>query len=313
MSYNRDPSREIYRPLRRIFLGGVLLCLFFLFILWRIDSPRVERMRAAVVDAVVPKVSWVLTPVTMTFEMAGNFRTYQQLYRQNQDLRRELQQMKAWKEAALQLEQQNAQLLDLNNLQLDPKLTFVTGVILADSGSPFRQSVLLNIGARDGIRDGWAAMDGIGVVGRISGVGRDSARVILLTDTNSTIPVRIQPSAQDALMVGDNSPQPYADFIETPELVRPGDRVVTSGDGGVFPPDPLVGQIVEGRDGRLRIRLAADYGRMEFLRVLRSGEPEEVEGPGGLIAPPIPPALPGGPAEVSAPEIPAPPESDADG
>ncbi len=80
--------------------------------------------------------------------------------------------MQAWKEAALQLEQENARLLDLNNVRLDPRLTFVTGVVMADSGSPFRQSVLLNVGARDGIVDGWAAMDGIGLVGRISGVGQ---------------------------------------------------------------------------------------------------------------------------------------------
>ena len=58
--------------------------------------------------------------------------------------------MQAWKEAALQLEQENARLLDLNNVRLDPRLTYVTGVVLADSGSPFRQSVLLNVGARDG-------------------------------------------------------------------------------------------------------------------------------------------------------------------
>ncbi|MEM8959417.1 MAG: rod shape-determining protein MreC [Pseudomonadota bacterium] len=291
MTQDRDPAREMYRPLRRIFVGGVLLCLCLIFVLWRIDGPRVERLRAAVVNAVVPQVAWILTPVSATIEMAGSFRTYQQLYRQNQDLRRELQQMRAWKEAALQLEQKNARLLALNNLQLDPKLTFVTGIVLADSGSPFRQSVLLNVGARDGIRDGWAAMDGTGVVGRISGVGRDSARVILLTDTNSTIPVTIQPSSQHALMVGDNSPLPYVDFLETPELVRPGDRVVTSGDGGVFPPDLLVGQIVEGRDGRMRIRPAADYGRLEFLRVLRFGDPERVDGPGSLIPPPTPPRV----------------------
>lgn len=292
MTQDRDPARDMYRPLRRILVGGLLLCLCVTFVLWRIDGPRVERVRAAVIDAIVPKVSWVLQPVSATIEMAGSFRTYQQLYRQNQDLRRELQQMKAWKEAALQLEQKNARLLDLNNLQLDPKLTFVTGVVLADSGSPFRQSVLLNVGARDGIRDGWATMDGIGVVGRISGVGRDSARVILLTDTNSTIPVTIQPSAQRALLVGDNSTLPYIDFLETTELVRPGDRVVTSGDGGVFPPDLLVGQIVQGRDGRLRVRLAADYGRLEFLRVVRFGDPEQVDGPGALIPPPVPPRGP---------------------
>jgi rod shape-determining protein MreC len=141
------------------------------FILWRIDSPRVERFRAALVDAVVPNLDWAMAPVTLVVGMIDDFQSYTRIYEQNQELKRELQQMKAWKEAALQLEQKNARLLDLNKVRLDPKLTHVTGVVMADSGSPFRQSVLLNVGARDGIRDGWATMDGIGLVGRISGVG----------------------------------------------------------------------------------------------------------------------------------------------
>jgi rod shape-determining protein MreC len=68
--------------------------------------------------------------------------------------------------------------------------------------------------------------------------------------------------------------------------VRPGDRVVTSGDGGVFPAGLLVGQVAQGTDRRLRVRLAADYGRLEFLRVLRSHESERITDPGALIAPP---------------------------
>mgnify|MGYP006190685543 CR=1 FL=1 len=93
-------------------------------------------------------------PITKAAAMVDEFQSYASLYEQNQELRRELQQMKAWKEAALQLEQKNARLLDLNNVRLDPKFTHVTGVVMADSGSPFRQSVLLNVGARDGVRDG---------------------------------------------------------------------------------------------------------------------------------------------------------------
>ena len=85
---------------------------------------------------------------------------------------------------------------------MDPRLTYITGVVLADSGSPFRQSVLLNVGARDGIMDGWAAMDGIGLVGRISGVGENTARVILLTDATSRIPAVIQPSGQRCHDIG---------------------------------------------------------------------------------------------------------------
>ena len=241
----------------------------------------------------MPSFDWAMAPVTATVNILRDFQSYRRIHEQNQELRRELQQMKAWKEAALQLEQENARLLDLNNVRLDPRLTYVTGVVMADSGSPFRQSVLLNIGARDGIVDGWAAMDGIGLVGRISGVGKSTSRVILLTDTSSRIPVTIQPSGQRAMLAGDNSAVPPIEFLENPDLVRPGDRVVSSGDGGVFPAGLLVGQVAQDPGGRLRVRLAADYERLEFLRVLRHLGTEEINDPGGLIAPRV---LPGGAA-----------------
>jgi rod shape-determining protein MreC len=270
----------------------MILCLFGIFLLWRIDSPRVERFRAAVVDSIVPNLDWAMAPVTGLANLITDFQSYQRIYEQNQDLRRELQQMRAWREAALQLEQENAKLLDLNNVRLDPNLTYITGVVMADSGSPFRQSVLLNVGARDGILDGWPAMDGIGLVGRISGVGENTSRTILLTDTSSRIPVIIQPSGQRAILVGDNTIYPPIEFLENPDVVRPGDRVVSSGDGGLFPADLLVGQVALGNDRRLRVRLAADYERLEFLRVLRSRQSEQLNDPGSLIAPATAPVLP---------------------
>ncbi len=129
-------------------------------------------------------------------------------------------------------------------------------------------------------------MDGLGLVGRIAGVGSRTARVILLTDTSSRIAVTISPSGQKAILTGDNTFYPLLDFIENADAVRPGDRVMTSGDGGLFPPDILVGTVALGTDQRLRLRLVADYQRLEFLRVLRSGEREDITDPGGLLVPP---------------------------
>ncbi|MDZ4095980.1 MAG: rod shape-determining protein MreC [Paracoccaceae bacterium] len=304
MAKDRTSPDEFSRPIRRILVWGLVLMLLALFLLWRIDSPRVERFRSALVDRLVPSFDWALLPVTKAVSMIDSFQSYASLYDQNQELRRELQQMKAWKEAALQLEQQNARLLEFNQVRLDPSLTHVTGVVLADSGSPFRQSVLLNVGNRDGIRDGWAAMDGIGLAGRISGVGLRTARVILLTDSNSRIPVVVQPSGQKALLSGDNTPAPPLEFLEKPDLVRPGDQVVTSGDGGVFPAGLLVGQVALGPDRRLRARLSADYGRLAFLRVLRSHDLEPITDPGGLVAQPLStlaPVLPTEPEPVVGP------------
>lgn len=284
MAIDRRGQEEYGRPVRRVLIGVLVVFLLAVFGVWRIDNPRMERFRANIVDKVVPSFDWALIPVTKVSRMFDDFQSYSRIYEQNQELRRELQQMKSWREAAIQLEQENARLLDLNKVRLNAQLTFVTGVVLIDNGSPFRRSVLLNVGARDGIRDGWATMDGLGLVGRIAGVGEKTSRVILLTDTNSRIPVTIQPSGQKALLVGDNTLAPPVDIVENIEDVRPGDRVVTSGDGKVFPADILVGQIAQGPDRRLRVKLAADYGRLEFLRVLRTPSVEGINTTGGLIA-----------------------------
>ena len=283
MSKDRGTSESFGRPVRRILTGLLVMVMLAVFLLWRIDGPRAERARAALIDRVVPPMDWALVPVTRGIELVEDFESYAQLQKQNNELRRDLQRMKAWKEAALQLEQENAKLLDLNKVRLDPKLTYITGVVLTDAGSPFRQSVLLNVGRRDGIQDGWATTDGLGLVGRISGVGGNSSRVLLLTDPASRVPVTIQPSGQRAILIGDNSRQPVIDFVEAPEDVRAGDRVVSSGDGEVFPAGLLVGQVVLGADGLIRLRLSADYERLEFLRVLRSRPVERLEGPGELV------------------------------
>lgn len=304
----RDRSQEDFvTPLKRLLYILTIAFLLLTFLLWRIDSPRVERFRSMVLDRVVPSMDWAMAPVTGSINLFREFQSYQRVVEQNKELRRELQQMKSWKEAALQLEQENARLLDLNNVRLDPQLTFITGVVLADAGSPFRQSVLLNIGERDGIVDGWAAMDGIGLVGRISGVGQRTSRVMLLSDSSSRVPASIQPSGETALIVGDNSVAPLIEFLENPDQVRPGDRVISSGDGGVFPSGLLIGYVAQDPGGRLRVRLSADYERLEFLRVLRDHGTEKFSGTGQVVAPDTPIS-----AAPNVPEPPAIPQESAD-
>ena len=147
--------------------------------------------------------------------------------------------------------------------------------------------MLINVGARDGILDGWAAMDGIGLVGRVSGVGERSSRVLLLTDASSRVPVTVQPSGQRGLIVGDNTLAPPIDFVENRDLIRPGDRVVSSGDGDVFPSGVLIGHIAVDTGGRMRVRLAADYERLEFLRILRNYGTERISDPGRMVLPEV--------------------------
>ncbi len=215
--------------------------------------------------------------------MVSDFQSYTRVYEQNQELRRELQRMKGWREAALQLEQKNAQLLALNNVKLNPGLAFITGEVMTDSGSPFSQSALVNIGRQDGVRDGSAAVDGLGLVGRIAGVGEVTSRILFLSDVSSSVPVVIVPSGRRAIVRGDNSIVPPLDFLDSEAGVQAGSRVMTSGDGGVFPSDILIGQVAIDPQGHFRVRLAADYENLEFIRVLKVTPREDIGGPGEII------------------------------
>ncbi len=302
MAFQNENSTEYLRGVRRVLIVGAAVALTAIFLVWRIDNARVEQLRASLVDRFVPSFEWTLKPVAAAARLVSDFRSYARVYEQNDELRRELQRMQGWREAALQLEQKNAQLLALNNVRLNPRLTFVTGEVMADAGSPFGQSAMVNVGREDGVTDGAAVVDGLGLVGRIAGVGEQSARVILLTDSSSRVPAFVRPSGQRAILAGDNRAAPVLEFLEAPGEVRAGDRVVASGAGGLFPPELLIGQVVVSPDGRLRVLPAADYRRLDFVRVIRHAEPGLVEGPGDIIGPllasqPTPPSAPA--AEVA--------------
>ena len=257
---------------------------------WRIDNARVEQLRVSLIDRFVPSFAWTTKPLAATAHMIADLRAYGRVYEQNAELRRELQRMQGWREVALQLEQKNARLLALNNVRLNPRMTFVTGEVMADAGSPFRQSVMVNVGRLDGVVDGSAVMDGLGLVGRIAGVGERSARVILLGDGSMRVPATVRPSGQRAMVSRRQRRDAGARLRRGADEVKPGDQVVSSGDGGLYPPDIVIGRVVVGPDGRQRVRLAADTRRLDFVRVVRGLPPAPVEGPGGLIGPLAAPA-----------------------
>ena len=292
----RKETPDYVRGTGRVLVGIVSVVLIATFLVWRIDNARVEALRVSFVDRLAPSFAWTVKPLATTARMLADLRAYQRVYAQNAELRRELQRMQGWREAALQLEQKNARLLALNNVRLNPRRTFVTGEVMADAGSPFRRSAMVNVGRIDGVEDGSAVMDGLGLVGRIAGVAERSARVIFLGDGSSRVPAVVQPSGQRAMVSGDNSRAPVLEFIDQLDEVRPGDRVVSSGDGGLYPPGILIGQLVAAPDGRLRVRLAADFRQLDFVRVVRTQPLAPVEGPGGLIGPLLAaqPAPPGG-------------------
>lgn len=248
----------------------VFICLIFIFVLWRVDNTRTELIRTKIIGFVAPLTTPLNYPIRVIGDLVRYFEIYSSLLEENKELKRDLQNMTGWKEKALQLEQKNAQLRALNNVKLSKDLIWVTGELLADSGSPFYQSGVINIGTKDGIKNGSAAVDGLGLVGRIAGVGQNVSRVLFLTDISSAIPIKIKRVNQKGLLIGDNSQWPLLEFIEEKALINIGDRVFTSGDGNVFPSDILIGDIFIDNKKKLRVKPVANFESLEFLRILNT-------------------------------------------
>ena len=269
--------------LKYIVLVAAFLFFIFIFFLWRIDNPRVERFRLALLDQIVPKVDFFTSSVKVIGRIVLDISSFTKVYEQNERLKNELQDMRKWREAAIQLEQKNAKLRALNNLKVNSKLNWVSGEVIADSGSPYSSSVLINVGIDDGIIDGSAVVDGLGLVGRISGVEDQISRIILLSDTKSYVPVIIEPNNQEAIIRGDNSSTPLVDSIRGSDKIQPGFRIYTSGTGGVYPPGILIGKVVLSSDKKIRVRLSANINKLDYLRILIDKKRKIPSGVGNIV------------------------------
>jgi rod shape-determining protein MreC len=197
------------------------------------------------------------------------FRNHVFVASENQRLRREVAELRQWRNAAIALEDINARYRDLLGLKIDPPIAMVTARVVLDSRGPFANTRLANAGAEKGVVIGNPVMSETGLVGRVVGVGNGISRILLLTDAASHIPVLIDRTNARAILTGDGGPNPTLEYLRGPSAVQNGDRVLTSGDGGVIPRGLPVGTAVKGLDGRWRIRLAADNSAVDFVRILQ--------------------------------------------
>lgn len=151
-----------------------------------------------------------------------------------------------WQERALYLEKENARLRQMMELAPTPEEEWHLVPVLSDSGGLFTRSLLIKGGKNLDIRQGSIVRDNYGVLGFVAQVGDELSRILLLTDVNARIPVQLMSSGYHAILTGDNSNLPWLNFVEGADDFTPlaGERVVTSGRGGVFPAGLMVGTII---------------------------------------------------------------------
>jgi rod shape-determining protein MreC len=212
---------------------------------------------------------------------------------QNAQLKAQLKVMKQWRDVAIALKDENARYKTLLGLKTDPPIPMVAARIVTDSRGPFADTRLANTGAEHGVKVGNPVMSENGLVGRVIGVTNGASRVLLLTDIASRTPVMIDRTNARAILTGDGGPNPRLDYLRGRDPIREGDRLLTSGDGGVVPRGLPVGTAVKGLDGRWRVVLASDKAPIDFVRILLFEDFTQVVNQKELAETPAPPPTAG--------------------
>lgn len=263
------------------------------------------------VDTVAKPVSGVIAaPGRWTGVGVGAVRNYFFAGSENARLKAELQEMRAYRDRYLALVDENERYKSLLGLKTDPPIPMVAARVVADSRGPFANTRLADAGKEKGVVVGNPVMNERGLVGRVVGVAPGASRVLLLTDIASRTPVMIDRTNARAILTGDGGPNPKLEYLRGADPIQAGDRVVTSGDGGVVPRGLPVGAAVKGLDGRWRVVLFADSASIDYIRILLFKDFAQLADQEALAAKVLPPVITENPQESmlgpAKPAIPAP-------
>jgi rod shape-determining protein MreC len=266
------PNQTIaWRALGERFSSPLLVLLALaLLVLGRINAPAMEQVRTRVGDSIAPLLAIAQKPLARLHDGLSVSQGLFDLAEENARLREENATLKQWQATALELEAQNQVLHNAMKLGQTPAPILKTEPVIAEPGGIYVRSILIGGGAHDGLGRGQAAMVGPGLVGRITELGDWSARVLLVTDLNSRVPVILEGTRTHAILAGDNSPRPRLFYLPKAAVINVGDRLVTAGHDGIFPTGLAVGRVASIENGDIRVEPIADLDRLEYVKIVDS-------------------------------------------
>ncbi|GAB1472424.1 rod shape-determining protein MreC [Chloroflexota bacterium] len=175
----------------------------------------------------------------------------------------------------------------------NPESTYKAASVIGRDPSPFLHYIIINRGSNDGIRRGMPVVTNQGLVGRIDAVIADAARVQLITDPASSVNVYLQNADTNALLYGSVTGDVTLDLISQNVTVEAGDLILTSGLGGGYPADIIIGQVVTLRNlefelfQQATVQPAVDFSRLDIILVITNFRPVDIT--------PLEPVLPSAP------------------
>ena len=241
-----------------------------IMVMGRTNPEMFSSARTVVTDATSPILDVLSRPTATVDRWVGEVTALINLREENARLREENARLLQWQSAARVLDVENRKLQELLAYDRKDAMRYMTGRVVGVGGT-FVRSILLNIGTDNGVRKGQVAVVGEGIIGRVAETGKLSSRILLASDLNSRIPVVVEETRVRAVLAGDNSDLPQMIYLSADSEIKPGQRIVTSGHGGAFPPGVPVGVISSVGEAGVRVQLFANPDQQEYIRLMDFG------------------------------------------
>ncbi len=183
--------------------------------------------------------------------------------------------------------QQQASEIELLSALLDfararPDNAYQAAAVIGQDPSPFLHYIIINRGSDDGIRRGMPVVSQQGLVGRVAQVTATAARVELITDPAARVSVRLQPSQVDGVLSGSLTGALSIDLLPQDSQLEAGELVFTSGIGGLYPSNILIGQVNSIRKEATAlfqtasVQPAVDFTRLQIVLIITNFQPEDL-------------------------------------
>jgi len=253
-----------------ILLFSLVSVMLLLSSLYSAEASVFKKAREAAIETASPVLQFLAGPIGWIEDRLGAIGDYFLVLEQNKALREENAALRQWEDEARSLRSVISALEELDAYTAPPAARPINAFVIGEANDAYVHSMIVNAGAKEGVIRGFAAVDERGMVGRIVDVSQNAARILLLNDVQSRIPVFVEGSFVEGLLVGRSTARPTIAItrLANGDLIQPGQRVVTSGAGGVLPRGLTVGVIAEVSAKEATVALAADYARSRMVRII---------------------------------------------
>ncbi len=259
---------RLRRTIKKSAIAVLFVLVFVFMLLNKTNNALIEKTSTTAEEIVTPITEILVMPASMLLNGYDYLRSLRKIDLENQALREENHKLIIANAKNRALEIENKILANLLNYVVPPKADFITAKVVAQEGTAFAHSLTVYIGDNNRVEKGQVAISDKGVVGRVEDVGSRYAKIALINNINSKISVMIENSRVRGMMVGQNDIWPDLVFLPLDADLKIGDRVITSGIGGVFPVGLPVGKIASISKSGAKIEPANNLSRLEYVMIV---------------------------------------------